>query len=51
MKIQKQRNCTHRFTTRLSEYQFKQVKSKANPSDYIRSLIERDCQVVNDEKI
>lgn len=40
----------HRFTTRLSDNQFQHIKSKINPSDYIRLLIERDIQVVQDEQ-
>lgn len=52
MKMKKsiQRNYAHRVTTRLSSNQFQHVKSQDKPSDYIRALIERDIQVVQDEK-
>ncbi len=46
-----QRTCTHRFTTRLPDHQFQHIKSKVNPSEYIRALIENDLsQVVNHAK-
>jgi len=47
-----QRNCTHRITTRLSEKLFQHIRSKANPSEYIRLLVDRDMPVVvQDEKL
>lgn len=39
------------ITTRLSEYQFKHVKDNLSISFYLRSLIERDIQVVQDETL
>lgn len=40
---------THRFTTRLPDHQFQHVKSKDNPSDYIRKLIECDLVACHEE--
>jgi hypothetical protein len=40
---------THRFTTRLPDYQFQFIKAKSNPSDYIRKLIERDLVACNEK--
>jgi hypothetical protein len=50
MKQTIQNHCTHRFTTRLSKLQFLHIKSQDRPSDYLRNLVERDIQVVQDEK-
>jgi hypothetical protein len=50
MKSTNFRAYAHRFTTRLSNNQFQHIKSQCNPSDYIRLLIERDIQVVQDEE-
>lgn len=49
MKQPIQRTYAHRFTTRLSSNQFQHIKEMTNPSEYLRLLIERDIQVVQDE--
>ena len=41
---------TRTISTRLSNEQFLHIKSQDKPSDYLRLLIERDIQVVQDEK-
>jgi hypothetical protein len=40
---------THRFTARLPDHLFQHIKAKANPSDYLRKLIENDLVVCNEE--
>ena len=50
MNTPKQRIFTRILNTRLSEYQFQYVKSQEKPSEYIRKLIEKDCQVVSNEQ-
>lgn len=53
MKNPIQNPCTYtkRVTTRLTEPQYQYIKSKDNPSDYVRGLIDCDVnQVVQDEK-
>lgn len=49
MKNSTQRICTRTLTARLSETQFQHIKAQVKPSCYLRDLIERDCQAVNDE--
>ena len=51
MNNKNQRTYVHSITTRLSSNQFQYVKSQDNPSDYIRTLIERDNQAVQHEKL
>lgn len=40
----------YRFSARLSKTLFAHIKSKANPSDYVRLLIEKDIQVASNEQ-
>jgi hypothetical protein len=40
----------HRFTTRLPNHQFQHIKAQANPSDYLRKLIENDLVVCNEKR-
>ena len=47
--ISPKRICTRTLCTRLSENQFKHIKSQGKPSDYLRALIERDMTVVQDD--
>ncbi len=42
MKNSIQHPCAKRFTTRLPITQFEHLKAMANPSAYVRSLIEKD---------